>query len=29
MANFLQIMEDDVNDELGVSREAEYYMNEG
>lgn len=28
MANFLQIMEDDVNDELGVPREAEYYMSE-
>ena len=28
MANFLQVMEDDVNDELGVPREAEYYMNE-
>ena len=28
MANFLQIMEDEVNDELGVPREAEYYMSE-
>ena len=28
MANFLQVMEDDVNDELGVPREAEYYMSE-
>lgn len=28
MANFLQIMEDEVNDELGVHRENEYYMNE-
>lgn len=28
MANFLQIMEDDVNNELGVPREAEYYMSE-
>lgn len=28
MANFLQIMEDQVNDQLGVHRENEYYMNE-
>lgn len=28
MANFLQIMEDKVNDSLGVHRENEYYMNE-
>ncbi len=28
MANFLQIMEDEVNDNLGVPREEEYYMNE-
>lgn len=28
MANFLQIMEDQVNDELGIHRENEYYMNE-
>ena len=28
MANFLQIMEDEVNDELNISREAEYYMSE-
>ncbi len=28
MANFLQIMEDEVNNELGVPREAEYYMSE-
>ena len=28
MANFLQVMEDEVNDELGVPREAEYYMSE-
>lgn len=28
MANFLQIMEDEVNDELGIPREAEYYMSE-
>ena len=28
MANFLQIMEDEVNDELNVPREAEYYMSE-
>ncbi|MBQ9657359.1 MAG: hypothetical protein IJV31_01155 [Clostridia bacterium] len=28
MANFLQIMEDKVNDNLGVHRENEYYMNE-
>ena len=28
MANFLQIMEDQVNDELGVPRENEYYMSE-
>ena len=28
MANFLQIMEDEVNDSLGVPREEEYYMNE-
>ena len=28
MANFLQVMEDEVNDELNVPREAEYYMNE-
>ena len=28
MANFLQIMEDEVNDELSIPREAEYYMSE-
>ena len=28
MENFLQIMEDSVNDELGVHRENEYYMSE-
>lgn len=28
MANFLQVMEDSVNDQLGISRENEYYMNE-
>lgn len=28
MANFLQIMEDKVNDNLGVPRENEYYMSE-
>lgn len=28
MANFLQVMEDEVNDSLGVNREAEYYMTE-
>ena len=28
MANFLQIMEDEVNNELGIPREAEYYMSE-
>lgn len=28
MANFLQVMEDEVNDSLGVPREAEYYMTE-
>lgn len=28
MANFLQIMDDDVNDELNVPREPEYYMSE-
>ena len=28
MANFLQIMEDEVNDELGIHRENEYYMSE-
>ena len=28
MGNFLQIMEDKVNDNLGVHRENEYYMNE-
>ena len=28
MENFLQIMEDEVNDALGVVREAEYYMTE-
>ncbi len=28
MANFLQIMEDEVNNSLGVPRENEYYMSE-
>ena len=28
LANFLQIMEDEVNDALNVPRENEYYMNE-
>ena len=28
IGNFLQIMEDEVTDTLGVPREAEYYMNE-
>jgi hypothetical protein len=28
MSNFLQIMEDEVNNELNIPREAEYYMNE-
>lgn len=28
MANFLQIMEDSVNNELGIPRENEYYMSE-
>lgn len=28
MANFLQIMEDEVTDNLGIHKEAEYYMNE-
>lgn len=28
MGNFLQVFEDEINDELGIPREAEYYMNE-
>lgn len=28
MANFLQIMEDEVNDQFNIPREAEYYMSE-
>ena len=28
MANFLQVMEDEVNNELNIPREAEYYMSE-
>lgn len=28
MSQFLQIMEDEVTDELGIHKEAEYYMNE-
>ena len=28
MSNFLQIMEDEVNNELNIPREAEYYMSE-